>query len=148
MAGEKKKNYSLSENDLKEIQETLNQITTHPNIEHKKRVTDFLIQKKIEKEAIIAWILLNNPKEQQNNNLSEKTKTIITECERIEELINKNYQDFLPENMISLILSLVTDLQTIIIKMTETNDLLKNQYTKNDFYSKKFLLTINTKIRN
>ncbi len=115
-----------TEKEKNEIKKMLESIEN--NKEHVIRVANNLIKKKMRQEAIIAWLLLHSNKEAE----SESVNNIIIECKRIQEVINYNYNKLPAETLTSLILSLATDIQTIIIKMTEINDLLRYPVEKNN----------------
>ncbi|MDD3083522.1 MAG: TGS domain-containing protein [Candidatus ainarchaeum sp.] len=129
---------NLNEKDENEIKNLINGVRINNNkkkVDHIIRVTNFFIKKKMQNETIFAWIIQNLPIEKQeilqNYSFKNNIKLIITECKRIQEVIDNNYNKMPPETLISLILSLATDMQTIIIKMVEINDLLKNPMEKN-----------------
>ncbi len=73
--------------------------------------------------------------EEINNTFGQEVMLIAKECVRIEEILNANYKKIPPETLSALILSISTDLRTIIIKIADITDQLKNNSSidKNKF---------------
>jgi GTP diphosphokinase / guanosine-3',5'-bis(diphosphate) 3'-diphosphatase len=115
------------------INNIIDQIKKENSVEktnHILNVTTVLIKKELQEDAIIAWLALNLKKDDNlatNNNI----ENILNECKKIQTVLDNNYDKIPPETLISLILSLATDIQTIIIKMAEINDLLRCKLEKN-----------------
>lgn len=121
-----------SKNIKKNSYNLLEKIETLP--EDKKKhilnVKNTLFEKKMQQETILAW-LAQHLDENEQDFLNETIKTIIFECKKIQEIVDNNYKKIPPETLTSLILSLATDIRTIIIKVVEINDKLRNPIEKN-----------------
>ncbi len=102
------------------------------------KIAQELAKKNIEKEGIIASFFTNvycNKKidpEEIKKEFGEKTFRILEECKKIDEIIDNNFKKIPSETLSSIILSIATDIQTIIIKMTEMKELIKNHEEKDE----------------
>lgn len=144
-----------SKNTIQKLFEKIKANNEKEKIEHATRVLNELLKKNMDFETIIAWLMLNLKNEDQKlfekeENINETTLKIISECIQIQEILDKNYSILPPETLTSLILSLSTNLQTIIIKIIETNDLLQTKIEKNTkkliFISKNIYSPLTTKL--
>jgi GTP diphosphokinase / guanosine-3',5'-bis(diphosphate) 3'-diphosphatase len=114
----------LKNNKINNIIEQIKKENTVEKTNHILNVTKVLIKKEIQEDAILAWLALHVEKN-ANFITNDNINNIINECKKIQTIIDNNYNKIPPETLTSLILSLATDIQTIIIKMVEINDLLR-----------------------
>lgn len=118
---------------IKRAQEYAKNILTKPEYEHAIRVANIIQEKKLENETIIASILhdtlyLNKTTYEEITKLfGENIANILKEISLTETVLIKNYSKIPNETLSSLILSISSDLQTILIQTAETIDVLKNE---------------------
>jgi GTP diphosphokinase / guanosine-3',5'-bis(diphosphate) 3'-diphosphatase len=103
---------------------------TKEEVEHASRVTKILIEKGLGAETLIAGLLhdtIYNKKstfEDIKNNFGENVAGIVKEIAIIKEVVDSNYSRLDSETISSLVFSISSDLQTIIIILAEVTEML------------------------
>lgn len=119
--------YKLAKNKLNTLQ-----------FEHAKRVAKIIQQKQLDDNAIIVAIihdllyLKKMTYQEINTEFGEKIANMLKELTLAEEILTNNYSKIPAPTLSSLVLSISSDLQTIIIQIAEIIDLLKNNEANNE----------------
>lgn len=107
-------------------------ILTQEEYEHASRVAEIIETKNLEIDTIITAILHDTIYLNKTNyktiteNFGENVAHLLKEISLTENVLIKNYSKIPNETLSSLILSISSDLQTIIIQTAEITDILKN----------------------
>ena len=132
------------ETTQKEIQKALAYLEENggkqSDTERIKRVTEELMRKAMPKEAVLASILAELQEEKINEEeisqkFGEETLQIINTLKQIDKILQRNYSKLPNETLSSILISLSSDFQSIIIKLAVIADALQNRekiiYEKN-----------------
>jgi GTP diphosphokinase / guanosine-3',5'-bis(diphosphate) 3'-diphosphatase len=112
--------------------ELVKENSSKEQIGHLERVSKQLSKKKLGEQTELAAILQAEFSKQIfllekiEKEFGEETTKLVKECARIKDVFEGNYKKLPPETLTALMLSIATDLRTIIIKATILSDKLKN----------------------
>jgi GTP diphosphokinase / guanosine-3',5'-bis(diphosphate) 3'-diphosphatase len=117
--------------------EIVKKLNSKEQIEHLERISQTLLKKKLGQEIVIAAILEKSFSEQIilleeiEKQFGKETAQLVKESSRINDVIDGNYKKLPPETLTALMLSIATDLRTIILKATILSDKLRNNLIEN-----------------